>query len=382
MKIKFLFLPLAAVVAALSSCSRPQSVAPPPPRVTVALPLAASVTNWDEYPAHLEAVESVEVRSRVSGYLDSVQFQDGAEVKLGEPLFVIDPKPYQAEWDRAQAQRQQAETRLALASNDLLRAESLRGTKAISVEELDSRSKAARETEAGLAAARAVQEAAKLNLDYTRITAPISGKIGRRLITVGNLVQAQGASLASIVSVDPVYSYFDVEEGVFLRYRSNALAQAGPEAKAGLPCELALANEEGFPHRGRIDFFDNQVNARTGTIRVRGVFSNADRALVSGMFARVRVPAGPPVQTCLVPAVAIMTDQSRKLVLLVNKEGVIEPRQVKVDRQHGTMMAVLEGLKPEDRVVVTGQMMARPGAKVEVVETPPKTGAPGPAAQR
>jgi RND family efflux transporter MFP subunit len=376
-----------AALAGLTACSPPKKAVLPPPKVTVVQPVMGSVTNWDEYPGHLEAMESVEIRPRVSGYIDSIHFQDGAEVKAGDLLFVIDPKPYLADLDRAQAQRQQAETRLALASNDLQRAESLRGTKAISLEELDGRSKATREAEGGLAAARAAEATARLNLDYTQIKAPINGRIGRRLITVGNLVQAPGGAgttaLATLVSLDPVYCSFDVEEGLFRNYRSNAEAAAGLAGKpGGLPCELALVNEEGFPHAGRIDFFDNQVNPRTGTIRMRGVWANPGRALVPGMFARVRVPAGPPAPACLVPAVAISTDQSRKLVMVVNHESVIEPRPVRVGRQHGSLTAVLEGLKPEDRVVVNGLMMARPGTKVEVVEAPTKVGSPAPGAPR
>ena len=291
--------------AVLTACSPPK--ARPlcrPPKVTVSQPQLATVTNWDEYPGHLEAVEMVEIRPRVAGYIDSIHFQDGAEVKAGDLLFVIDPRPYQAELDHAQAQRQQAETHLELARNDLKRAESLRGTKAISEEEYDSRSKAVREAEAALVAAKANEATARINLDYTQIKAPISGKIGRRLVTAGNFVQLQGNGgsatvLATIVSVNPIYCYFDVEESAFLKYRSSA--KAAEANGGGLACELALVNEEGFAHRGRLDFFDNQVNPQTGTIRLRAVFDNGDRALVPGMFANVRVLAGPPEQALVDP---------------------------------------------------------------------------------
>lgn len=334
----------------------------PPPKVSVALPQTGAVQDWDEYPGHIEAVEMVEVKARVPGYLDSVHFKDGAEVKAGDLLFVIDPRPYQAELARAQAERKRAETRLELAKNDLQRATTLRASRAISEEEFDTRNKAVREAEAALAAARAAEDLAQLNLTYTRITAPISGRIGRRIVTAGNLVQVGGVTtpaLAVIVSMDPIYCYFDADETAFLRYRARQ--------DASLSCELALVNEGGFRHKGRVDFFDNQVNPQTGTIRMRGVFANKDRALVPGLFAKVRVPAGPPAPTMLVPAVAVGSDQGNKFVLVVNKYDMVEARPVAAGRQHGAMIAVTQGLTPDDRVIVTGLVMARPGIKVEVV---------------
>ena len=362
----------ALCAAVLTACSPPKPAPPPPTKVTVSQPQLATVTNWDEYPGHLEAVEMVEIRPRVAGYLDSIHFQDGTEVKAGDPLFVIDPRPYQAELEHVQAQRQQLETHLELARNDLKRAESLRGTKAISAEEYDSRSNAVREAEAALVAARANEATARINLDYTQIKAPISGKIGRRLVTAGNFVQLQGNGgsatvLATIVSLDPIYAYFDVEESAFLKYRSSAkLAEANG---GGLVCELGLVNEAGFEHKGRLDFFDNQVNPQTGTIRLRAVFENGNRMLVPGMFARLRVSAGPPEQALLVPDVAVGSDQGYKFVYVANSENKVETRSIKVGRAHGPLRAVLNGLTPEDRVVVNGLMMLRPGAKV-VVQTP------------
>jgi len=358
--------------ALLSACAPPQSPPPPPTKVTVQPPQLATVTNWDEYPGHLEAVEMVEIRPRVTGYIDSIHFQDGAEVKAGELLFVIDPRPYQAELDQAQARSQESETRLELARNDFKRADSLRGTKAISEEEYDSRSKVVRESEASLAAARASEATARLNLDYTQIKAPVSGKIGRRLVTVGNFVQLQGNGgaatvLATLVSLDPIYCYFDVEEAAFRTYRSNAkVAEAG---SGGLACELALVNDAGFAHRGRLDFFDNQVNPQTGTIRLRAVFENADRTLVPGMFANLRILAGPPEQTLLVPDVAVLSDQGYRFVYVANAENKVETRSIKIGRAHGPLRAVISGLTREDRVIVNGLMLLRPDAKV-VVQTP------------
>ncbi len=372
------YLPLIAAVAAFTSCAPPKSAPPPPPKVTVALPQTATVTNWDEYPGHIQAVESVEVRPRVSGYIESIHFQDGAEVKAGDLLFVIDPRPYQADIDRAQAQRQQAETRVELTRNDLKRAESLRGTKAISDEEYDTRSKAVREAEAALAAVKAAEASAQLNLDYTRVTAPINGRIGRRLITKGNLVQGggmmPGTLLATLVSMDPIYCYFTADEQAFQRYRKNGHDKSSADRKEDLlQCELALVNEKDFPHRGRVDFFDNMVDEKTGTMRMRGVFDNANCVLVPGMFAQVRVPAGPPEKALLIPAVAVGSDQGNKFVLVVNQESVVQPRPIQIGRQHGTMLAVTDGLTPQDQVVVNGLMMARPGSKVEVVDPSAQT---------
>ena len=368
MKVRITALLVASIAATLTSCSRPKAPPPSPPKVTVALPQIMTVTNWDEYPGHLQAVEMVETRPRVSGYIDSIHFTDGAEVTAGDLLFVIDPRPYQAAVDQAKAERQRAETRSELTSNDLQRAESLRGTRAISEEEYDSRSKAAREAEAALAAARAAEAADQLNLDYTRITAAISGKIGCRLVTVGNLVQGgagAASTLTTIVTMDPVYCNFDASEEALPRYNHDGSAQHAP-----LACELALVGEDGFPHKGHVDFFDNQVDARTGTIRVRGVFANADRTLVPGMFATVRVPAGPPESTLLIPDVAVGFDQNYKFVYVVNSTNVVETRIIMPGRSLGPLRAVLKGLTPQDRVVVNGLTTLRPGTRVEAQVAP------------
>jgi RND family efflux transporter MFP subunit len=373
---KHILQPLSLLLAAtlFTSCSRNQPPAAAPIKVTVSRPQLETVTNWDEYPGHLEAVEMVEIRPRLSGYIDSIHFEDGTEVRAGDLLFVIDPRPYQAELDRARAQRLQSETRLALARNDLSRAETLRGTKAISEEEYDSRNKAAREAEGGLGAAKAAEAAAQLNLDYTRITAPINGKIGRRLVTAGNLVQGGGSGssgtvLAALVTMDPVYCYFDVAEEPYTRYRTERDVQniAG-QADGPLACELGLVGEPGFPRAGHVDFFDNQVDEKTGTIRVRGVFANPKRALTPGMFARVRVPAGPAAQTLLIPDVAVGFDQNYKFVYVVNSTNTVETRTIETGRSQGPLRAVLKGLTPQDRVVVNGLVTLRAGAKVEAQE--------------
>jgi RND family efflux transporter MFP subunit len=355
----------------------------PPPAVTVARPVLTAVTNWDEFPAHLEAVESVEIRARVAGYLNSIHFRDGAEVRAGDLLFVIDPKPFEAELDRARAERRRAQTQFELAQNDLRRAEELRASRAISDEEFDARSKAVRAAEDVLAAARAAEAAAELNLGYTRVTAPIAGRISERFVTVGNMIQGSGmvpgTVLARLVSLDPIYAYFDVPEAAFESYRAHHQSLRDAAAPV-LECELGLAAEDGFPHRGRVDFFDNQVDRKTGTIRMRGVFPNADRALVPGMFARVRVPVERVENALLIPEAAILAEQTRKFVYVLNAEQVVEPRPVQVGRLHGRQRAILAGLKPEDRVVVSGLLMLRPGIKVRLAEATPPPGAGGGAA--
>jgi multidrug efflux system membrane fusion protein len=287
---------------------------------------------------------------------------------------VIDPRPFEAELQHAQAQRQQAESRLDLARNDLNRAEALHGTKAISEEEYDSRSKTVRAAESELAAAKANETTARINLEYTRIKAPISGMIGRRMVTPGNFVHLQannGAAtmLATVVSTDPVYCYFDVEEGAFLKYCSSD--KSGGKSLAGLPCELGLVNEAGFNRHGQVDFFDNQVNAQTGTIRMRAVFENADHALVPGMYANIRVPAGPPESALLVPDIAVQSNQGYKFVFVVNGENKIEERTIQVGRAHGLKRAVLSGLSPQDRVVVNGLVMLKAGVAVDVQSAEP-----------
>jgi RND family efflux transporter MFP subunit len=322
----------------------------------------------------------VEVRARVNGYLESVHFKDGTEVKKGDLLFVIDPRPYQAELDRAVANLAQAQTHLEWTSNDWSRAQRLLQAKAVSVEEADSRNKAMGEAEAALQSDRAAVESAKLNLEYTRITAPISGRIGRKLITEGNLVnssQGQSTLLTTIVSLDPVYCYFDADERSVLKYRQLAREGKQDYSREGkVPVELQLANENSFPHQGVLDFMDNQVNVATGTLRVRGVFPNPgpERILQPGFFARVRVPGSGKYNALLVPDEAIGTDQGQKLVYVVNNQDTIEYRSVKLGPLQNGMRVIREGVQPTDWVVVNGLMTIRPGVKVKADRA--GTGAP------
>jgi multidrug efflux system membrane fusion protein len=326
------------------------------------------VVEWDEYQGRMDAVDMVEVRARVTGYLQSVNFKDGAEVKQGDLLFVIDPRPYQAELDRTQADLQQAETKFELASNDFVRAQRLLKARAISEEEADSRSKAERTSVAAIESARASVEMAKLNMEYTRVTAPISGRIGRKLITEGNLVngnQGQSTLLATIVSLDPIYCYFDADERAIIKYQRLAREGKGDNIRGGkMACELALADESGFPHRGLLDFVDNQVDADTGTLRVRGIFANPDRTLQPGFFARVRVPGSAKNPDLLIPDQAVGTDQGQKFVYVVNAQNTVEYKIVDLGGMIDGLRVVRQGLHSNDSVIVNGLMSVRQGAKV------------------
>jgi RND family efflux transporter MFP subunit len=361
---------LAALLLLAVGCqkSAAPAAAPPPAAVTANQPARRNVVEWDQYQGRMEPTESVEIRSRVTGYLQSINFKDGAEVKKGDLLFVIDPRPYQAEMDRVQANLQQAMTRFELTSNEWVRAQRLLRSKAISEEEADSRSKAVRESEGAIESDRAAVETARINLDYTHITAPISGRISRRQMTEGNLVNgnlAQATMLTTIVSLDPIYCYFDADEVSILNYQKLARQGKSDGLRGGkVPCEVELANESGFPHKGLLDFVENQVDPATGTLRVRGVFSNPDRILQPGFFARARVPATSEYAALLIPDSAVGTDQDQKFVYVVNAQDAVEYRIVKLGPMIDGLRVVREGLGSNDWVVVNGLMSVRPGAKV------------------
>lgn len=371
-----LFLSLAFGLLTAACHKSPPPASRPPPTVTANQPAQREVVEWDSYPGRLDAVDMVEVRSRVNGYLQSVNFKDGAEVKKGDVLFVIDPRPYQAELDHAQANLNQMQTRLELAKNEQARAERLLTTKAISEEEADSRTKATREVEATIQSARAMVEAAKLNVDYTRITAPVTGRIGRRLITEGNLVNgSQGMStlLTTIVSLDPIYCYFDADERAIQKYQKLTREGKQDNFRGGLVvCELELANETGFPHKGMLDFLDNAVDSATGTLRVRGSFPNPgpDRVLQPGYFARVRVPGSAKYSALLIPDQAIGTDLGQKFVYVIDQKDTVEYRALKLGPIMDGLRVVREGLGSNDWVVVNGLMSIRPGVKVSATRAP------------
>jgi multidrug efflux system membrane fusion protein len=345
----------------------------PPVKVKIAQPLQKEVLEWDEYTGRIEAMETVEVRARIDGYLDKVNFKAGDKVKKGDLLFVIDPRPYRAELNRAEGELERARSRLELAKNDLQRAERLRRSKAISEEEYDARSKGQREAVAAVRAAEAAAQTARLNLEFTEIRAPISGRIGRELVTQGNLVSGGGGGtlLTIIVSVDPVYVYVDADERAVLKYRR--LAEAGKRTSARetrITAKLALIDESDFPHEGYIDYIDPRMDPSTGTLRARAVFSNPNEFLSPGFFARLRVPGSAPYQGLLVPDRAVGTDQGQKFVWVAKDDGSVEYRRIVPGTVTGQMRVISEGLQPDDWVVIEGVHKLSPGTRIEAERIP------------
>jgi membrane fusion protein, multidrug efflux system len=342
--------------------------APPLQAVTVAVVPEREITEWDEFTGRLEAVDQVEIRPRVSGYIKRVAFAEGKEVKKGEVLFEIDPRPYEADLARAEAELERARSASSLAKSEVQRAGRLVDVQAISREEFDSRASAEAQGGATVRAAEAAVQTARLNLEWTRVRSPIAGRVSNALVTAGNLVQAgppAGAVLTTVVSVDSMYLYFDSDEQTYLRYASRARSSGGTNWRtARLPVHLGLANESGFPHEGRLDFVDNQVDPKTGTIRTRAVFSNRSRALTPGLFARVKLVGTEKMKAMLVRDAAIGTDQDRKFVLVVGPGDTLAYRPIVPGRLTDGLRIVTSGLKPGERIVVNGLMRVRPGMKV------------------
>jgi RND family efflux transporter MFP subunit len=342
--------------------------APQPQAVTVAEVPERQITEWDEFTGRLEAVDQVEIHPRVTGYIKRVTFAEGKEVKKGEVLFEIDPRPYEADLARAEAELESARSAAALAKSEVQRAGKLVDMQAISREEFDSRTSAEVQGGAQVHALEAAVQTARLNLEWTRVRSPIAGRVSNALVTAGNLVQAgppAGAVLTTVVSVDSMYLYFDSDEQTYLRYASRARTSGGTNWRtARLPVYLGLANESGFPHEGRLDFVDNQVDPTSGTIRTRAVFSNRSRALTPGLFARVKLVGTEKMNATLVRDAAIGTDQDRRFVLVVGPGDTLAYRPIVPGRLTDGLRIVTSGLKPGERIVVNGLMRVRPGMKV------------------
>jgi RND family efflux transporter MFP subunit len=358
------------LVFLLAACQQQQAVPPPPPpKVTVSQPVAREVVEWDEYTGRLEAVESVEVRARVSGYLQSVNFTDGAIVKKGALLFVIDPRPYQAELNRTKAALEQAMARYERTQKDFARAQQLIKSRAMSQEDVDTRAADQHEAQEAVQAARAAVEAAQLNVEFTQVRAPISGRISREFVTVGNLINggtADSTLLTRIVSLDPIYCYFDVDERSYLKY--SRLWRDGKRAgsrEVNIPVDLGLVNETGYPHQGQLDFIDNRLDPNTGTMTGRAIFSNPDLTLIPGLFARVRLPGSSRYEALLVPDEAIGTDQTQRFAFVVNDQNTVEYRKVELGPIIEGLRVIRDGLKPADWVIVNGVQRVRTGAKVD-----------------
>jgi RND family efflux transporter MFP subunit len=362
---------LSAWCILLTACQQQQAAAPPPPppKVTVSQPVLRDVIEWDEYTGRIEAVESVEVRARVSGYLQSVHFTDGAVVKKGALLFVIDPRPYQAELNRAKASLEQAIARYERAQKDFARAQQLIKSRAMSQEEVDTRGADQREAQESVRAARAAVEATQLNVEFTQVRAPISGRISREFVTVGNLINggtADSTLLTRIVSLDPIYCYFDVDERSYLKYSRlwREGSRSGPR-EVKIPVNLGLADETGFPHQGHLDFIDNRLDPNTGTMTGRAIFSNSDLTLFPGLFARIRLPSSSQYEALMIPDEAIGTDQTQRFAFVVNDQNTVEYRRVTLGPIIGGLRVVRDGLKPEDWVIVNGVQRVRTGAQVD-----------------
>ncbi|MEX3977519.1 efflux RND transporter periplasmic adaptor subunit [Paraburkholderia sp. EG287A] len=334
--------------------------APPAPEVDVAPVLNRTITDWQTYSGRMAAVEKVEIRPQVSGTIVSVNFQDGALVKQGETLFVIDPRPYQAAVDQAAAQLAAAQARTGYAQSDWERAQRLIGDNAIAKRDYDEKQNASREANANLKAAQAALEAAQINLGYTRIVAPVAGRVSRAEITVGNVVSAgaSAAPLTTLVSVSPIYAEFDADEQTYLDYISHM------KNGSKVPVELGLANESGYSRTGTIESVDNRLDTTSGTIRVRARFDNADGALVPGLYARIKVSGSAPHPALLVDDAAIGTDQDKKFVYVVDNTGKVAYRTVQTGGQQGNLRVILGGLKADDHVVVNGTQRVRPGEAV------------------
>jgi multidrug efflux system membrane fusion protein len=356
-------LPLIGLVFLLTACQQPQAVtpAPPLPKVTVSQPVARYVVESDAYTGRLEAVESVDVRARVNGYLQSVNFTDGAIVKKGALLFVIDPRPYQAELNRAKAALEQAIARYGRTQKDFARAQQLVKSRAMSQEDLDTRAADQREAEeAG--------QAAQLNVEFTQVKAPISGQISREFVTVENLINggtADSTLLTRIVSLDPIYGYVDVDERAYLKYaRLWRNGQRTSSRGVKLPVDLGLADETGVLHQGQLDFIDNRLDPNTGTMTGRAVFSNPDLTLIPGLFARIRLPGSSQYEALLIPGEAVGSDQTQRFAFVVNDQHTVEYRKVALGPIIDGLRVIRDGLKPEDWVVVNGVQRVRAGAEM------------------
>jgi len=339
-----------AVLVLLAACGNGEQQQMPPPDVSVAAVVQKSVTQWDEYSGHVEAIDAAEIRPRVSGHLNRVHYQEGGLVEKGQLLFTIDSREY-----RANADASRAEARVALAQQELKRAESLIGERAISQGELDTRRMEALQADADLLAARANIAQAELDLGFTRITAPFAGRAGAALVKPGNLVAPNDTLLTTLVSVDPVYVSFTGDERAYLRYQD--LARAGNRESSRdvrNPVLIGLANEEGFPHKGEVDFVDNALDPETGTIRARAVLPNPDGRFTPGLFARVRLLGESQHNALLIHEQAVLTDQDRRYVYIASKENTAERHDVKLGQHVEGLVVVESGLKQGDKVIVNG----------------------------
>src|SRR5256884_145928 len=362
---------LAVLDAGCSSSAQPQ--APAPAEVSVAEVICKQIGDSDEFTGRLEAVNAVEVRPRVSGYLQSVHFKEGAIVRQGELLFQIDPRPFQAEVDRLKGDLSQAKAQRSRAQSDFERAERLHNNDGMSAEEYDRRAAVRNEAVARIASTEAALRGAELNLEFTRVTAPITGRVGRAGITEGNFVDSGAAQLkhlTTLVSLDPIYVYFDVDEQAYLKYARVTESHGTSSHDLRSAALLGLADEDGFPHIGQVSFVDNQVRSSTGTIRLRATFANKNLALTPGLFARIRLQGGSAQSGCLAKDEAVITDLNQKYVFVLGKNNTLEYRPVKLGPIADGLRVVREGLHDGDVIVTNGLQRVRPGTAVTPKRVP------------
>ncbi|MBS6031782.1 MULTISPECIES: efflux RND transporter periplasmic adaptor subunit [Pantoea] len=362
----FTLLGMVLLISQLSGCDDgvAQNAPPPPPEVSAAPVLIKPVSQWDSFNGRVEAVQSVQLRPRVSGYIESVNYREGDEVKKGQVLFTIDDRSYRAALEQAKAELARARSQASLARSESGRSEKLIGSQAISREAWEQRRSAASQAQADVLAAEAAVDMAQLNLDFTRVTAPIDGRASRAMITAGNLVTAGDSAsvLTTLVSQQSMYVYFDVDENTFLHYQ--AMARQGQQRHA-LPVEIALVGEQGYPHQGKVDFLDNQLTASTGTIRMRALLDNQQRQFTPGLFARVRLPGSAQFEAVLIDDKAVLTDQDRKYVYVVDSAGKAQRRDIDPGAMVDGLRIVKSGLKSGDRVIIAGlQKVFMPGMPV------------------
>lgn len=394
------FLPAVSLLAVLTGCS-PKSAAPPAPpspKVTVAPPIVRKIVEWDEFVGRLESPRTVNLRARVGGYIDKINFKEGVEVKEGDLLVTIDQRPFQTAVDGAKADLDRAKAHAAHAKSEAGRAETLMKSRAIAAEEYDARQNASYEAEAAARVADSTLRKAELDLEFTSVRAPISGRISYAQVTEGNLItggEKDSTLLTSIVALDPLYCYFEVDEQSALKYREmHRLGQRVSPLFEPVPSEMGLSNEKGFPRRGQVDFVDNQVRPDTGTIRVRGTFSNADKLMAPGFFARVRIPGSGEYEALLIRDEAIGSDQGRPFVFVIGADSRAEYRPIETGPIQEGLRIVKAGLKATEKIAINGVMnlrngittrpedgaMALPAAATAAAAATPAPAAPAPAA--
>jgi RND family efflux transporter MFP subunit len=372
-----------ALATLVASCGERQPQGgPPPPAVTVAKPIKRTVFDFDEYVGRFAAINSVEVRARVSGYLEGLHFKDGQMVKQGDLLFTIDKRPFQNTLDQARANLVQAQSNLAYTESDYTRGQQLVRDKTITDQTFEQRAQAFRNAKASVSNNEAAVRQAELDMEFTELRAPVNGRIGDRRVSPGNLVTGgtggNTTMLATIVSTDPIYFEFTFDEASYLRY--ERLANKGEDVasrNASVPIALKLIDENDFDHKGRMDFVDNVIDRSTGTIRGRAVFENSNGVFTPGMFARVRVPGSAPYEGLLVPDAAIGTEQARRFVVVIDEQDTARIKYVTLGQLTADNLRVIkDGIGPNDRVVVSGLMQARPGQKVRPEEQGAKPAGP------